>query len=244
MISKSALALFLSVAASLLSQNTWAILSDDEARRAILELRKSVSTSQAAILDLQNQLDKHKSENAQLRGQIESLQKQNEDLSKQNDDLSNNQKSFYQDLDARVSRLEPQNVEVEGVTGIVQAGEKSSYDEALKSFQAGLIKNADTEFTSFIRKYSSSPYLPLALYWSGNTKYALKDYKAAITQLQGLISRYPGHQRVPAATLTMANANLESGKKAVAKKLFTDLIAKYPDSDAANEAKPILAGIK
>ena len=237
MISKSVLALFLSVAASLLSQNTWAMLSDDEARRAILELRKSVSTSQAAILDLQNQLDKHKSENAQLRGQIENLQKQN-------DDLSNNQKSFYQDLDARVSRLEPQNVEVEGVTGIVQAGEKSSYDEALKSFQAGQIKNADSEFTSFIRKYPSSPYLPLALYWSGNTKYALKDYKAAITQLQGLISRYPGHQRVPAATLTMANANLESGKKAVAKKLFTDLIAKYPDSDAANEAKPILAGIK
>lgn len=237
MISKSALALFLSVAASLLSQNTWAILSDDEARRAILELRKSVSASQAAILDLQNQLDKQKSENAQLRGQIESLQKQS-------DDLNNNQKSFYQDLDARVSRLEPQNVEVEGVTGIVQAGEKSSYDEALKSFQAGQIKNADSEFTTFIRKYPSSPYLPLALYWSGNTKYALKDYKAAITQLQGLISRYPGHQRVPAATLTMANANLESGKKAVAKKLFTDLIAKYPDSDAANEAKPILAGIK
>ena len=237
MISKSALALFLSVAASLLSQNTWAILSDDEARRAILELRKSVSASQAAILDLQNQLDKHKSENAQLRGQIESLQKQS-------DDLSNNQKSFYQDLDARISRLEPQTVEVEGVTGIVQAGEKSSYDEALKSFQAGQIKNADSEFTTFIRKYPSSPYLPLALYWSGNTKYALKDYKAAITQLQGLISRYPGHQRVPAAILTMANANLESGKKAVAKKLFTDLIAKYPDSDAANEAKPILAGIK
>jgi tol-pal system protein YbgF len=236
-ISKSALALFLSVAASLLSQNTWAILSDDEARRAILELRKSVSASQAAILDLQNQLDKHKSENTQLRGQIESLQKQS-------DDLSNNQKSFYQDLDARISRLEPQNVEVEGVTGIVQAGEKSSYDEALKSFQAGQIKNADSEFTTFIRKYPSSPYLPLALYWSGNTKYALKDYKAAITQLQGLISRYPGHQRVPAATLTMANANLESGKKAVAKKLLTDLISKYPDSDAAKEAKPILAGIK
>jgi tol-pal system protein YbgF len=236
-ISKSGFVLFLSVAASLLSQNTWAILSDDEARRAILELRKSVSASQAAILDLQNQLDKHKSENAQLRGQIESLQKQS-------DDLSNNQKSFYQDLDARISRLEPQTVEVEGVTGIVQAGEKSSYDEALKSFQAGQIKNADSEFTTFIRKYPSSPYLPLALYWSGNTKYALKDYKAAITQLQGLISRYPGHQRVPAATLTMANANLESGKKAVAKKLLTDLISKYPDSDAAKEAKPILAGIK
>jgi TolA-binding protein len=44
--------------------------------------------------------------------------------------------------------------------------------------------------------------------------------------------------------LTIGNANLESGKKAVAKKAFTDLIAKFPDSEAAKEAKPILAGIK
>ena len=87
-------------------------------------------------------------------------------------------------------------------------------------------------------------YLPLALFWSGNTKYALKDYNGAITQLQTLITRYPGHQRVPAAILTIGNANLESGKKAVAKKTFTDLIAKFPDSEAAKEAKPILAGIK
>lgn len=222
---------------SLLSQNTWAIFSDDEARKAILDLRKSVSASQAAILDLQNQIDKLRSENAQLRGQIETLQKQG-------DDLSNNQKTYYQDLDARLGRFEPQNVEIEGVTGVVQPGEKAAYDDALKSFQAGQLKKADADFTTFIRKYPASPYLPLALLWSGNTKYALKDYNAAITQLQGLISRYPGHQRVPAAMLTMANANLESGKKAVAKKLLTDLIAKYPDSEVAKEAKPILANIK
>lgn len=230
-------ALYVFGALLLLSQNTWALFSDDEARKAILELRKSVSASQAAILDLQNQIDKIKSENAQLRGQIETLQKQS-------DDLSSNQKTYYQDLDARLARLEPQTVEVEGVTGIVQAGEKTAYDDALKSFQAGQGKKADSDFTTFIRKYPSSPYLPLALYWSGKTKYVLKDYNAAITQLQSLITRYPGHQRVPAAILTMANANLESGKKAVAKKLLTDLITKYPDSDAAKEAKPILASIK
>ena len=105
-------ALYVFGALLLLSQNTWALFSDDEARKAILELRKSVSASQAAILDLQNQIDKIKSENAQLRGQIETLQKQS-------DDLSSNQKTYYQDLDARLARLEPQTVEVEGVTGIV-----------------------------------------------------------------------------------------------------------------------------
>lgn len=222
---------------TLLSSNAWAIFSDDEARKAILEMRKSVQASQGAILDLQNQIEKLRTENAQLRGQIESLQKQTDDLTK-------NQKTYYQDLDNRLTRFEPQTIEVEGVTGVVQAGERSAYEEALNAFQNNQVKKADSDLTAFIRKYPSSPYLPLALFWSGNTKYALKDYNGSINQLQTLITRFPGHQRVPAAMLTLGNANLESGKKAVAKKVLSDLIAKYPDSEAAKEAKPIVANIK
>ena len=222
---------------ALLSSNAWAIFSDDEARKAILEIRKSVQASQGAILDLQNQIEKLRTENAQLRGQIESLQKQTDDLTK-------NQKTYYQDLDNRLTRFEPQTIEVEGVTGVVQAGERSAYEEALNAFQNNQVKKADSDLTAFIRKYPSSPYLPLALFWSGNTKYALKDYNGSINQLQTLITRFPGHQRVPAAMLTLGNANLESGKKAVAKKVLSDLIAKYPDSEAAKEAKPLVANIK
>ena len=222
---------------ALLSSNAWAIFSDDEARKAILEMRKSVQASQGAILDLQNQIEKLRTENAQLRGQIESLQKQTDDLTK-------NQKTYYQDLDNRLTRFEPQTIEVEGVTGVVQAGERSAYEEALNAFQNNQVKKADSDLTAFIRKYPSSPYLPLALFWSGNTKYALKDYNGSINQLQTLITRFPGHQRVPAAMLTLGNANLESGKKAVAKKVLSDLIATYPDSEAAKEAKPIVANIK
>jgi tol-pal system protein YbgF len=222
---------------ALLSSNAWAIFSDDEARKAILEMRKSVQASQGAILDLQNQIEKLRTENAQLRGQIESLQKQTDDLTK-------NQKTYYQDLDNRLTRFEPQTIEVEGVTGVVQAGERSAYEEALNAFQSNQVKKADSDLTAFIRKYPSSPYLPLALFWSGNTKYALKDYNGSINQLQTLITRFPGHQRVPAAMLTLGNANLESGKKAVAKKVLSDLIARFPDSEAAKEAKPIVANIK
>ena len=222
---------------TLFSSNAWAIFSDDDARKAILEMRKSVQASQGAILDLQNQIEKLRTENAQLRGQIETLQKQTDDLTK-------NQKTYYQDLDSRLTRFEPQTVEVEGVTGVVQPGERAAYEEALNAFQNNQLKKADTDLNAFIRKYPSSPYLPLALFWSGNTKYALKDYNGSINQLQTLITRFPGHQRVPAAMLTLGNANLESGKKAVAKKVLSDLITKYPDSEAAKEAKPIIANIK
>jgi tol-pal system protein YbgF len=211
-----------------------ALLSDDEARKAILDLRKTLASTQ---LELQGQIERLKSENAQLRGQIENLQKQSEELIA-------SQKTNYKDLDARLSKFEPQTLEIEGVTGTIQPGEKAAYDEALAAFQAGQLKKADAGFTGFVRKYNASPYLPLALYWLGNTKYALKEYPGAITQLQTLIKTYPKHPRIPAAMLTLGNCQLESGNKTAARKTYGDLIAAYPDSEVAAEARQMLARAK
>ena len=211
-----------------------AILSDDEARKAILDLRKTLASTQ---LELQGQIERLKSENAQLRGQIENLQKQSEELIA-------SQKTNYKDLDARLSKLEPQTLEIEGVTGTIQPGEKAAYDEALAAFQAGQLKKADAGFAGFVRKYNASPYLPLALYWLGNTKYALKEYPGAITQLQALIKTYPKHPRIPAAMLTLGNCQLESGNKTAARKTYGDLITVYPDTEVALEARQMLARAK
>jgi tol-pal system protein YbgF len=211
-----------------------AILSDDEARKAILDLRKTLASTQ---LELQGQIERLKSENAQLRGQIENLQKQSEELIA-------SQKTNYRDLDLRLNKLEPQTLEIEGVTGTIQPGEKAAYDEALAAFQAGQLKKADAGFTAFVRKYNASPYLPLALYWLGNTKYALKEYPSAITQLQSLIKNYPKHPRIPAAMLTLGNCQLESGNKTAARKTYGDLIANYPDTEVAVEARQMLPRTK
>ena len=211
-----------------------AILSDDEARKAILDLRKTLASTQ---LELQGQIERLKSENAQLRGQIESLQRQSEEL-------ITSQKTNYQDLDARLGKFEPRTLEIEGVTGTIQPGEKVAYDEALAAFQAGQLKKADVGFTGFVRKYNASPYLPLALYWLGNTKYALKEYPGAIAQLQALIKAYPKHPRIPAAMLTLGNCQLESGNKTAARKTYGDLIASYPDTEVAVEARQMLPRTK
>ena len=218
----------------ILPNTAWALFSDDEARKAILDLRKTLASTQ---LELQGQIERLKSENAQLRGQIENLQKQSEELIA-------SQKTNYKDLDARLSKFEPQTLEIEGVTGTIQPGEKAAYDEALAAFQAGQLKKADAGFTGFVRKYNASPYLPLALYWLGNTKYALKEYPGAITQLQALIKTYPKHPRIPAAMLTLGNCQLESGNKTAARKTYGDLIAAYPDTEVAVEARQMLARAK
>ena len=216
------------------TNNAWALFSDDEARKAILDLRKSLATTQ---LELQGEIDKLKAENAELRGKIENLEKQGEDI-------STSQKTYYQDLDTRLGNFEPRTATIEGVSGTVQPGEKKAYDDALKAFQAGNLKKADEAFSAFANKYPKSPYLPLALYWGGNSKYANKDYAGAISQLQSLIKRYPNHPRIPAAMVTLGNSQLESGNKIAAKKTLNEIIAKYPDTDAAKDAQQLIAGTK
>jgi len=217
-----------------MSSSAWALFSDDDARKAILDLRKSLATTQ---IDLQNQIEKLKADNAELRGKVESLEKQG-------DDINTSQKTYYQDLDTRLGSFEPRTMTIEGVAGIVQPSEKKAYEDALKAFQSGNLKKADGEFLAFANRYPKSPYLPLVLFWSGNSKYANKDYLGAIGQLQSLIKRYPDHPRIPAAMLTISNAQLESGNKAAAKKTFAEIISKYPDTEAAKDAQKLNIAIK
>jgi len=216
------------------SGNAWALFADDDSRKAILDLRKSFATAQ---MDLQNQIEKLKADNAELRGKIENLEKQGEDI-------STSQKTYYQDLDNRLGNFEPRTETIEGVSGTVQPGEKKAYDDALKAFQTGSLKKADEGFSAFVNRYPKSPYVPLALFWSGNSKYANKDYTGAIAQLQSLIKRFPNHSRIPSAMLTLGNAQLESGNKAAAKKTFGEIISKYPDTEAAKDAKQLVAATK
>jgi len=217
-----------------MSNSAWALFADDDARKAILDLRKSLATTQ---MDLQNQIEKLKADNAELRGKVENLEKQGEDI-------STSQKTYYQDLDNRLGNFEPRTATIEGVSGTVQPNEKKAYDDALKAFQAGNLKKADEGFSAFANRYPKSPYLPLALFWSGNSKYANKDYAGAIAQLQSMIKRYPTHPRVPSAMLTLGNAQLESGNKAAAKKTFSEIISKYPDTESAKDAQQLNAAIK
>lgn len=217
-----------------MSNSAWALFADDDARKAILDLRKSLATTQ---MDLQNQIEKLKADNAELRGKVENLEKQGEDI-------STSQKTYYQDLDNRLGNFEPRTATIEGVSGTVQPNEKKAYDDALKAFQAGNLKKADEGFSAFANRYPKSPYLPLALFWSGNSKYANKDYAGAIAQLQSLIKRYPTHPRAPSAMLTLGNAQLESGNKAAAKKTFSEIISKYPDTESAKDAQQLNAAIK
>ena len=116
------------------------LFDDDEARRAILDIRARIDAVNARVdakadkstsLDLANQNEQLRGEIARLRGQIEVL----------TNELANEQrrqKDFYADLDGRLRKVEPQRMTVDGREVDVQQSEQQSYDAALAQFKVRL----------------------------------------------------------------------------------------------------------
>lgn len=233
----AAMAAVVFVATASLATPAYAFLEDAEARRAILEVRSQLSKSQNSQVQMQGQLDELAEENAKLRGRADLLEKQVEELLAQ-------QKSFYGDLNNRLKTFEPQVLEIEGVQGKVLPGEKEAYETALKAFQDGSLKKAESGFGAFVKKYPASPYWPLAQFWLGNAEYGQKDYKSAITTLQALVKKYPLHGRIPDALLTLGNSQIDAGQKPTAKKTLESLVNNHPESEAAELAKQALKRLK
>ena len=64
-----------------------------------------------------------------------------------------------------------------------------------------------------------------------------KDYRGAIASQRQLIATYPDSQKVPDALLNIASAQFELGDAAAARRTLEELIAKYPQSEAAAKAR-------
>lgn len=240
----------LALAAWLPLQASAGILSDDEARRAILDLRAKVDniarelgarvdtkSDKTSTIDLLNQHEQTLSEIARLRGQIEVLANE---VSK----TQNAQRALYADLDARIKKLEPRQETIDGQSAEVLPSEKQAYDSAMDTFKTGDYKGAANALQEFVRRYPDSAYAANAQYWLGNAYYAQRDYKKAIAAQEVVISTYASSPKAPDAMLNMATSYAELNDKPKAKKTLQTLIAKFPVSQAAQSAKDRLSALK
>jgi tol-pal system protein YbgF len=250
---KALLALLLSCAFA--SAGHAALFEDDEARRAILELRQRVDALQQrsaedirksgddssqlrrGLLDLQTQIEALRVEQAKLRGQ-------NEQLLRDVGELQRRQKDIAQGVDERLRQFEPVKVTVDGLEFQADAAEKRDFDAALAVFRSGKFAEANTAFASFVRQYPRSGYVPSARFWLGNAQYAAREYKDAIGNFRLLLSGAPGHARAPEAALSIANCQIELKETRAARKTLEDLLRAYPQSEAAVAAKERLSRLK
>jgi tol-pal system protein YbgF len=225
-----------------------ALFEDDEARRAILDLRQRVERQsqeiqnlQRSLLEQQNQFESLRGEISRLRGEKEQI---NQELGQELRRLQALSQSLSQGFDERLKKFEPTKVKADGVEFLADPAEVKAYEEALSIFRSGDFAAASNTFNDFVIRYPKSGYVLPALFWLGNAQYASRDYKSAIRNFNSLLTRDPGHARAPEAMLSVANCQLELKDSKAARKTFADLIKAYPQTEAASAATERLAKLK
>ncbi len=228
-----------------------ALFEDDEARKAILDLRQRVEQSNTVIralgdenaqlrrslLDLQGQIDGMKAALSQSRGAQEQLAR---DVS----EVQMRQKDVVAGMDERLRRFEPLKVSVDGAEFMAEPAEKRDYDAAMETFRKGDFAVAQTALGQFVQRYRKSGYAPSALFWLGNAQYANKDYKESMANFQQMLKSSPAHPRAPEAMLAISNVQIELKDLKGARKTLDELIKTYPASETAATARDRLARLR
>jgi TolA-binding protein len=143
------------------------IFDDDEARRAIIDLRTRISqledgaksqNSQMAqqLQQMQNALLDLTNQNEQLRQQIAQLRGTNEQLAKDLSDVQRQQKNIAQGVDDRLKRVEPQQVSLDGKTFSADPEEIAAYEAATATLRSGDFDKAQGALGSFLRRWPRS----------------------------------------------------------------------------------------
>lgn len=259
------------VAAMLAAGGTQAQLfgGDDEARRAIIDLRQRIEANRVAaetaaqrsketqdalrednaqlrrsLLELQNQIDALRGDIARLTGQSEQRTRELADMQRLQKDLAQGQQQLQQGVEERMRQLEPTKVTVDGREITAEPAERRAYDAAMASFRAGDFAAAQSGYLGLISRYPKSGYLPSALFWLGNAQYALRDYKEAISNFRIMLSADSDHVRAPEAMLSIANCQIELKDMRAARKTLEDLTKRYPKSEAAVAAQDRIARLR
>ncbi len=225
-----------------------ALFEDDEARRAILDLRQRVEAMRQqtdqrladengqlrrSLLDLQNQIE-------QMRGDLARMTGQNEQLQRALGEIQARQTT----IDDRLKQNEPTKVSVDGREFNADPREKADFDAALGIFRAGQFAQAQTAFAEFVKRYPQSGYNASALFWLGNAQYATRNYNEAIANFRSMLSLAPDHAKAPEAVLSIANCQIELKDTRAARRTLEDLTKAYPQSEAAQAGRERLSRLR
>jgi TolA-binding protein len=170
------------------------LFDDDEARKAILDLRAKVSQNEQQlkqqadqIQSLQNSVLDLSNQNEQLRADLAKLRGQDEQMLRDMADLQRAMRDLQASLNDRMRKLEPQPVTVDGKTFTVDPEEKAAFEDAMNSLRGGDFDRAAASLTSLLKRFPSTGYGD-ARYWLGNAQYGQRDYKGSLATFKAFLA--------------------------------------------------------
>ena len=228
-----------------------ALFEDDEARRAILDLRKKfdiqaeeIKKNSDDIKQFQSNLIEQQNLFENLRNEIQRVRGEKEELTQELRKQQAAAQALSLGVDERLRKLEPVKIKLDNQEFLADPAEIRFYEAALASFRKGEFAVASEGFIDFNKRYPTSGYAVMSLFWLGNSQNANREYKDAIKNFNNLLAKDPDHARAPDAMLSVANCQLEMKDLKSARKTLDDLMKKYPQSESAAAAKERLSKLK
>ena len=172
-------ALGLTFCGGVLLSHTAFAFADDDARKAIVDLRQQIRTlteaNQRARIQLADQVEAVEQEVMRLRGDMEQLTRPG-GARGTSSTAGGGRAPDAQSQDPR---------------------EQSAFDQSMETFRKGQYKETIQNLTAFMTLYPDSTLTPTAQFYLGSSRYALKDFKGAMATLQAMVQKFPTQQRAP-----------------------------------------------
>lgn len=225
------------LSAVLLSTGTsaFALFGDDEARKAILELRDQLAAQQSTQMELYTKIEELSKDLRSIRGEVDNLK----------NSLGNDKKaaeSMIGDLSSRLEEMDPK-AKAAKVAADREISAQQEFEKCNAFFKKAQADAAITCFTALAKNYKQTKVYPEALYWLGSSYYLKGNYNKVIEVEKQLLASFSKHDKTPEAYLMLGSAQLSSNKAAEGKATFQKLIKLFPSSNAAKEAKKQLQGL-
>ncbi|HVN47261.1 MAG TPA: tetratricopeptide repeat protein [Bacteroidota bacterium] len=112
----------------------------------------------------------------------------------------------------------------------------SSYDDALKAFQARKYDAALKGFQAVASSGAGEDIVGNATYWTGETHYALKNYKVALEDFQGVLKMKSSLKKGDAQFM-LGQTYEKLGQKTKAKAAYEKVVKDYPLNKNVKRAK-------
>jgi tol-pal system protein YbgF len=112
---------------------------------------------------------------------------------------------------------------------------------ALARLRAGDDGQAALEFTEFVAQFPNHPQAAAAQNYIGEAFYRQRDYRQAAAEFQKTVDNYPQVAQVSEALLKIGLCRRALGDVAGARAAWEVVTKQFPKSDAARQARALLA---
>jgi len=201
------------------------------------------SDNQKLVMDLKKSQADLRTDLADIHLELSQVEEMIKELSQRMTDLEGKMTMMPQQGSTPVTTIASASVEESpavppaGAVSVKQKNAREAYDLGVELYNDGKFDAARSQFEASLKVNPNSPSAEDAQFKIAECNYQARDYKRAIIEYDKFRNKYPRSKKTAAAMLKMGLCFEKLGRKDVATTTYKDLIASFPKSQEAAQAR-------